>query len=419
MKNNSSTSFFIALRYLFSTKKNNIINIISIISVLGVMASTAALVIVLSVFNGMQDLVVSNFNRFNPPLKVEAKEGKGFSNDNLGYENPDVGFEMGKLGEIEGVKAVEHVVSDLVLVTYNDKQILATLYGVSESFRELSGLDETIIDGSFDIGAKNGIVFGAGVSGLLGIDLNEFELVKLYYPKRNKKNFINPADAFQTCYTRPVGVFASYTQYDENTMFVSEKLAKELFDYDTEISFIAIYLDENAKLEKVQKKVTQWMGDDFTVKNQMQQEELLFKTIHGENLIVYLILGFVFLIATFNITGILVMLILEKKQDISILHTLGASKALVKKIFLIVGAMIGTFGGFLGMCIGLIFCLIQQCFGVISFGNTESSFIITAYPVSISLIDFIVVFLIVITISLLTSWASLRVLKNNYLINKY
>jgi lipoprotein-releasing system permease protein len=413
MKKDTGTSFFIALRYLFSPKKHNIINIISVISALGIMASTAALVVVLSVFNGMQDLVVSNFNRCNPPLKIEAKEGKVFSIS-------DLKFDICDLEKVKGVKAVEQVVSDLVLVTYNEKQTLATLYGISESYPELSGLSAMIIDGNFDAGSKNGIAFGAGVAVLLGIDLNEFEPVKLYYPKRNKKNFANPMEAFQTCYARPAGVFASFiTSYDENTLFASEKIVKELFDYETEISFIAIYLDENAKLEKVQKEVTQMVGNDFTVQNQMQQETLLFKTIQTENLVVYLILGFILIIATFNIMGILWMMIIEKKQDISILHTLGASKALLKKIFLIVGAMLGTFGGFLGMCIGLVCCLIQQYFGVISLGGANSSYIITAYPVSISAIDFVVVGFLVIGISLLSSWVSLRGLKNNYLINKY
>jgi lipoprotein-releasing system permease protein len=412
VRNTSGTSFFIALRYLFSPKKHNIINLISVISALGIMASTAALVIVLSVFNGLQDLVVNNFNRFNPPLKIEAKEGKRF-------EILDLKFAICDLENVDGVKAVEQVVNDMVLVTYHDKQTLATLYGVSETYPELSGLSAMTIDGNFDAYTENGIVFGTGVAGLLGIELNDYEPVKLYYPKRNKKNLANPMDAFQMCYAHPVGVFASFTPYDENALFVPKKLAKEIFEYDTEISFIAIYLDDNAKSEKVQARIAQIMGDDFTVQNQMQQEALLFKTIQGENLIVYLILGFIFVIATFNIIAILGMLIIEKKQDISILHTLGASKALLKKIFLIVGAMIGTFGGFFGICIGLLCCLLQQYFGVITFGSAESSYIINAYPVSIVPIDFVVVFFLGIFISLLTSWVYLQGLKNNYLINEY
>jgi len=376
------------------------------------MASTAALVIVLSVFNGLQDLITSTFNRSNPPLKIEVKEGKMFSLE-------DRHFFIGDLEKVEGVKAVEEVVSDLILVAYHEKQTLATLYGVSENFPALSGLEETTIDGDFEVGSENGIVFGQVVAGLLSIELYDFESVKLYYPKRSKKSLVNPIDAFQTCYARPVGVFASYTPYDENALFVSKKLAKELFELDTKVSFIALYLNENAKLGKVQKKIEQIVGDDFTVQNQMQQEALLYKTIKGENLTVYLILGFIFVIATFNIIGILGMLIIEKKQDISILHTLGASKALLKKIFLIVGAMIGIFGGFLGICIGLICCLIQQHFGVISLGNAESSYIISAYPVSIAFVDFAVVFFLGTGISLLTSWVSLQKIKNNYLINKY
>ena len=375
------------------------------------MASTTALIIVLSVFNGMQDLVVSNFNRFNPPIKIEIKEGKAFSLENQSFSISD-------LKNIIGVKMAEPVLSDLVLVTYSDKQMLTTLYGVSESYPDLSGLAAMTIDGNFDLSLPNSIVFGAGIAGFIGIDLYDYTPAKLYYPKRTKKNFINPMDAFQIGYAAPIGVFESYTPYDEHAVFVPMTLAQELFDYDTEISYIAIHLEEQVSLEKVQKKIAQIVGDDFTVLNQMQQEPLLFKTIKAENLIVYLILSFIFIIAAFNIIGILGMLIIEKKQDISILHTLGASKALLKKVFLMVGAMIGVFGGFLGMCIGLIACLLQQYFEIITLGN-EGSYIITAYPVAIDFKDFVAVFCLVVCISLLTSWLSLRGLKTNYLKNKY
>ena len=375
------------------------------------MASTAALIIVLSVFNGLQDLVVSNFNRFNPPLKIEAKEGKVFSLE-------DQQFSIFDLKNMEGVKAAEPILSDLVLITYNEKQTLTTLYGVSEHHPDLSGFAALTIDGSFDLSIPNSIVFGAGIAGFIDIELYEYMPAKLYYPKRNKKNFINPIDAFQIGYAVPTGVFASYTPYDEHSVFVPITLAKELLDYDTEMSYIAIYLDEYASFEKVQKKIIQMVGDDFNVLNQMQQEPLLFKIIKAENLIAYLILGFIFIIAAFNIVGILGMLIIEKKQDISILHTLGASKALLKKLFLMVGAMIGIFGGFLGICIGLITCLAQQYFEIITLGNIES-YIIAAYPVLIAPKDFVIVFLLVVIISLLTSWLSLRGLKTNYLKNKY
>jgi len=376
------------------------------------MASTAALVIVLSVFNGMQDLIISNFNRFNPPLKIEIKEGKVFA-----LENEQ--FSIFDLENVTGIKAVEQVVSDLVLITYQDKQILATLFGISENYSGLSGLADMTIDGHFGVDVPNSIVFGAGVAGLLGIDLNDYAPVKLYYPKRSKQNFLNPIDAFHTCYAHPVGVFATYTPYDANALFVSQKLAKEIFDYDTEISFIAIYLNDDAKREKIQQDISQIVGNDFTVQNQMQQEALLFKTIQGENLIVFLILGFIFVIATFNIIGVLNIIIIEKKQDISVLHTFGATKSLLKNIFLSMGAMIGTVGGFFGMCIGLVCCLIQQYFGVISFGGPDSSYVISAYPVAINPAHFIVIFFLVLIISFLSSWISLREINGNYLINKY
>jgi lipoprotein-releasing system permease protein len=412
VKNSGNIAFFIALRYLFSPKKHNVINIISIISIIGITASTAALVIVLSVFNGMQDLVVSNFNRFNPPIKVEAKEGKLFTIE-------DFRFTIEDLKNVEGVKAVEPVLSDLTLVTYNEKQTLITLYGVSENYPNLSGLATMTLDGDFDVHTPNGVVFGVGVAGLLSINLNDYTPAKLYYPKRNKKNLTNPLEAFQTSYAIPVGVFESFTPNDENSVFVPIALAKEIFDCESEVSFLAIYVNENVPIKKVQQKIMQMVGDDFSVCNQMQQEALLYKTIQSENLIVYLILGFIFVIATFNIIGILGMLIIEKKQDISILHTLGAPKALLKKVFLMAGAMIGIFGGILGMCMGLICCLLQQYFEIISFGNAESSYIISAYPVSIDPKDFVIIFLLVTFISLLASSLSLRGLKTDYLKNKY
>jgi ABC-type lipoprotein release transport system permease subunit len=397
---------------MFSHKKHNIINIISLISVLGIMASTAALIIVLSVANGMQDLVVSNFNRFNPQLKIEPQEGKVFSIENEQFSILD-------LENVEGVKVVEQVLCDLALVTYNEKQTLATVYGVSGRYPKVSGIAETIIDGNFNTEVQTGVVLGNGIAGLLGINLNGFVPLKLYYPKRNKKSLANPMDAFQVSSAPPIGVFATFTPYDEQALFVPVSMVKELFEYDNETSFIAIYVDENAPLEKVQKKVEQLVGDSFSVKNQMQQEVLLFKTIQMENFVVYLILGFILVIATFNIIGILSMLIIEKKEDISILHTLGASKTLIKKLFLMVGAMIGIFGGFLGIFIGLILCLIQQYFGVITFGSPEASFIISAYPVALDFKDFAVTFCLIIFISIITSSLALKGLKNSYLTNKY
>lgn len=404
MGSTNRTAFVIALRYLFSKKKHNIINIISVVSVLGIMASTAALIIVLSVFNGMQDLIVSSFNRFNPPIKIEAKEGKVFS-------ATDYELFVSDIEKIEGVKAVERVISDLVLVTYYDKQTLITLYGISDKYPSLSGLEAMTIDGVFDMQRKNNIVFGVGVAGLLGINLNHYEPVKLYYPKRTKKNFVNPVDAFQTILAVPVGVFSNHTQYDENSGFVTTTLANELFDYETETSFIAVYFDEGISLKKVQKKIEQLVGDGFTVLDQMQQEPLLFKTIKVETLIAYLILCFIFVIAAFNIIGILGMLIIEKKHDISVLHTLGASKSLLKKLFLMVGAMIGIFGGVLGICIGFICCLAQQYFQIISMGGAESAFITSSYPVSMAYLDFVMVFLVIVVLSTLTSEIFLRRLK--------
>ncbi len=405
-KSYRKTALFFAWRYLFSKKKHNIINIISIISTVGIMVSTASLVIVLSVFNGLEDLVTNSFNQFNPDYVITPKQGKSFSIQDINIE---------KIKDIPGVFSVEEIVSDLALITLNNKQVLTHIKGVSNTYPKNLGLDTLIYDGNFSL-VKNGeqyVVLGAINAGTLDINLNGFELLKFHYPKRDKKNLSNPIEAFNTLYLKPSGVFLSNTQYDDQIVFVPIQFAKDLTGFNDEITSLEVILARSSSKFLEQKSIEKIVGSNFVVKNKYQQEELLFKTMKSEKLMVFLILSFVLIVAIFNIIGVIGMLIVEKKKDISILNTLGADRKLIHSIFIYEGILISFLGALLGMFIGFIVCFVQQYFGIIKLGDGSEGYIIKYYPVIMSGIDFLIVFTSVILISFLASTISIMGLKSN------
>lgn len=401
MKLNSiKTALFIAWRYLFSKKKHNIINIISIISTVGILVSSAALIIVLSVFNGLEDLVSKSFNQFNPDYKITIQEGKSFQKDII---------QIDQLMKIDNIESVQEVVSDLTLVYFKDKQMLTHFKGVNSDYPKRSKIDQLIYDGTFELkkNEKPYAVLGATVAGTLNINLNGLDLLQFYYPKRDKKNLADPLDAFQILYIQPSGVFLSHTQYDEKFVFVPIDFARELGSFENQVTSYEIFLKHPSPHFTEQSQIENIVGEKFKVQNKFQQEELLFKTMKSEKLMVYLILSFVVLVAIFNIIGVIGMLIVEKKKDIEILNTLGANKNLIKSVFLYEGMLISLIGATLGSIFGFILCVLQQQFGLIKLGDGSASYIIDYYPVIMKPSDFIMVFFSVILISLAASSISI------------
>lgn len=392
----NKTAFFIALRYLFSKKRHNIINVISAVSVLGIMVSSAALIVVLSVFNGMQNLIGSWFNTFNPDFEVTLVEGKSFAIDS---------FPSTEVAALPGVAAVHEVVSDLVLTTYNEKQELLRLKGVTPEHIGSNHFDKLLIDGNFDLyrGEQPCAVLGTGAAGKLLIQLNQYDLLKLYYPKRTKKNLANPADAFRTLHLYPAGVFCTNTAYDQEMVFCPIDFARNLMGYPGEVTSMEIQLKKSGEYGKVQEKIQRILGPKYKVQNKYQQEESLFRTMQSEKLVIYVILAFILLVAAFNIIGSLGMLILEKQRDTSVLRSLGASQKLVRRIFLFEGMGTSLAGGLGGLFIGAIICLLQQWFHIVKLGGDGTNYIIQYYPVQMRAIDFVIVLLTVLSISLLTS----------------
>ena len=400
-KQRLNTALFIAWRYLFSKKKHNIINIISLISALGIMVCTAAFVIILSVMNGLEGLVQQSFNSFNPDFKITLVEGKSFEVDS---------FPLAELSNIKGVKAVEEIVSDMALVTYEEKQMLINLKGVSHSYIQNRGIDQLLVDGQFVLKDRSlpfGVI-GGGAASVLQVNLNNIEPLQVYYPKRTKKNLMNAADAFQKQLLILSGVFVSNTEYDNQYVFCDLEFIRTLMDYKQEVTSVEIILDKKANIEKCRQEIEKIIGDGFLLQDKYQQEETLFKAVESERLIIYFIFAFILLVAFFNMIGTLGMLIIEKREDVKILRSLGATTSFSGKIFVLEGLFISFLGGVIGMCLGALICFIQSQFHLIALGNGGG--VIDYYPVIMMFWDFVVVFITTLVISLLTSWIPVSVI---------
>lgn len=388
------TAFFISLRYLFSKKQHNIINVISFISMIGIMVSAAALIIVLSVFNGMEDMISGWFNAFNPDLEITLKEGKSFSVDS---------FPKNKVSQLPYVCHVDEIVSDMVLISYGERQELLRLKGVSDDYIQRENYSEMLIDGTMDFhrGEQPCALIGTIAAGKLQIHLNGYDLMKIYYPKRTKKNLANPAEAFNTRFLFPTGVFSTNTDNDQDLVFCPIDFTRDLMQYEGEVTSIEISLKDDHHIEAQQNEIQKIIGDKYIIKNKYQQEESLFKTMQSEKLVIFVILAFILLVAAFNIIGSLGILILEKKSDNAILRSMGASNSLIQRIFMYEGVLISLIGGLAGIGLGAIICVLQQTFHIVKLGG--ANYLIPYYPVQMKITDFLFVLITVLVISILTS----------------
>lgn len=387
----------IASRYLIAKKTTNAINIIAAVALTAITVISASLVILLSVMNGFEDLVSSLYNTFNPEFKVQPNKGKVFAPNKK---------QIQAISDIEGVLVVSQVLEENALVQYKERDQIARLKGVDEVYNFATQIDSAIIDGSFTLqqDSFNYAVIGVGVEGRLGININNrFARLKVFMPNRvGKVSRMRPETAFKQQNLYLSGVFAIQQEFDAKYVFVPLAFMHQLLDYENEISALEIAIRPDGNTTKIQQQIADIMGSDFTVKNRYQQDEVLYKIMRSEKLVMFLILTLVLAIAAFNIVGSLSMLVIEKKQDIAILKAMGADNNFIRNVFLSLGVLLGSSGAFIGLLIGFVVCSIQQYFGLIQIqGN---SFLIDAYPVSMRFTDFILVLLTVFFISLLASF---------------
>lgn len=392
-----SFSLRIARRYLFSKKSHNTINIISAISATGVAVGTIALVIVLSVFNGLEAMIGNMFSAFDPDLKITAVQGKTFDSNSKTFED---------IRNMSEVAVFTEVIEENALLHFGEKQMPAIVKGVSDNFGELTQIDSIIYDGEFVLfdGAFERAVPGVGVAGKLGLGAHFVDPLYIFAPKRTTKiNLLRPETSLNQASTFLSGIFAvNQMQYDDQYVLVSLNLARELFEYDnTTVSAIELKIKPGTDIAKVQKKIKNLTGDIFFVKNRYEQQESFFRIMKIEKWITFLILSFILLIASFNIIGSLSMLIIDKKVDIQTLRHLGADTQLIKTIFLFEGWMISAVGALAGLFIGTTISLIQQHFEIVKMG---SGYVVDAYPVVLQPTDTLLVFFTVLVMGLFASW---------------
>ncbi len=392
-----NVSFFIAKRYLISKKSTNAINIISLISICGIFIGTASLIIVLSVFNGFQGIAVSMYNSFSPELKIEPRTGKTFDPDSAGIK---------KISGLKSIKLVVSVLEEKASLVYNARSTIVLLKGLSPEFEKSHALDTMMIDGKIKLedGVADLCLLGAGVQYRLAVQTKSMEPITVYSPMRHSTSIIpGQAPVLNRLDLFPEGVFSIQQDYDDEYVLTSLRFMRHLLNEPVNISSVGLYLCPGEDIESTKAKVREIAGAGFTVKDRFEQNQTLFKVLNSEKWAVFLILSFILMIAVFNVMGSLTMLVIEKEKDISILSGMGASRELIRSIFLIEGLMISLSGALGGLFIGLVFCLLQQRFGFISIGNAKS-FVVDSYPVILKWRDFLNVFLTVFSISLLASW---------------
>ena len=394
-------SFYIAKRYLFSKKSHNAINVISGVSVCGVALATLALVCTLSVFNGFQDLVATFFTAFDPELKITATSGKVFDNQDVRIQ---------KLRDFPEIAVFSESLEDNAMVQYNGKQAMVVIKGVEDNFSQLTAID-SILYGRGEMVLYDEIVDyaipGVELTSILGTGIRFLDPLEVYAPKRGSQiNVANPASSFNVSYLHSSGlVFAVNQQkYDASYIITSLKFARDLFQYDTEVSSIELKLREGVDTDAFAHKIGGILGNDFVVQNRYEQQADTFRIMQVEKLISYVFLTFILLVACFNVIGSLSMLIIEKKNDVVTLRGLGADDQLISRIFLFEGCLISFLGALVGVVLGLTLCLVQQEFGILTLGSGASAgaFVVDAYPVSVHWQDVVLILVTVLVIGFLS-----------------
>lgn len=392
-----NVSFFIARRYLFSKKSHNAINVISLISVCGIAIATMAMVCVLSVFNGFGGIVENMFSAFDPDLKISVKQGKVFD-----YHTP--AFEEAL--QLPGVQMISESLEENALFKFEDRQVPVRMKGVSEDFKLMTDMEKLMVDGTFRLNEDvvDYATLGAGLAVTLGARPGFINPIEIYAPRRDVRvNLANPAAAFTTGYVQIGGVFGlNQPEYDDQLAIVPIGLARELFNYETEVTALDIRLLPDASVSKTKRQMQRLLGDDYIVEDRYEQQRESFRMLQIEKWVTFLILAFILLIAVFNVVGSLSMLIVEKQSDIRSLQNMGATNQLVSRIFLYEGWLITLIGIITGIVTGLILCLIQQYFGLLQLSNVPGAYIIDAYPVIVKFSDLLIVFAVVSVIGLLT-----------------
>ena len=393
----------IAWRYLFAKKQFNAIHIITAISSVAVGVVTAAMICVLSVMNGFGVMIEELFSQFDPDLRITAKAGKSFI---INKETKS------QLLSIPSINLVSESITETALAYFEEKQMPVQLMGVDSVFGQLTGIENIITDGHYEVfdGAFDRAVLGQGLAWKLGIGVHFIHGIEVYAPKREGKvNMLRPDVNFNSERCFIAGTFAVNQQkYDENLMLVDIDLVRRLLDYDTtEVTALQVGVAEGYSIRRAKRDIATILGEGYLIQDRYEQQEDFFRILRVEKFLTTLLLVFILLIATFNGIGSLSMLIIDKQQDIRTLSHLGASNDMIREIFMLEGWMVNTLGALGGVIVGLGTCLLQEHLGLLKLGN-GAEYVVSAYPVAVQPGDIAFVCIIVLILGVISSWIPAR-----------
>ncbi|NOQ91302.1 MAG: FtsX-like permease family protein [Flavobacteriaceae bacterium] len=390
---------YIAKRYLFSKSSNNAINIITFIATLGVIVSTIALFVVLSVFSGLKNFSLSFIRTADPDLKITYVDGKSF------FYNDSIEKALVK----DKIASYTKVIEERVFLNYRDKSHVASIKGVDTNFLYVNRLDTAIYFGNWlNYEAKHTVVIGSGISNALSVGAYDFlESLKIFVPKPGTGYITNPKTAFSQVNTQPIGVYRLTDDLDKKYVFANLQLAQELLGYKyNQISAIELKLTKGSNLEDVQETLQNKLGPKFKIQTREQLNSVFYKMLNTENLASYLVFTLILIIALFNVIGAIVMMIIDKRENLKTLFHLGATIKDIRKVFVLQGFLLTLFGLLVGLIIAIPFILLQKKYGFIMI--TES----LAYPVEFHLNNVLIVILTIVVLGFLAAKiASARISK--------
>ena len=390
-------NFLFAWRYFKAKKSINAINIIARISIAAIVIGTAALILVLSVFNGFEGLVKSLYSSFYTDLKISPASGKSITVTNT---------QLQQLKGINGIKNYSLVVEEKALIQNGDYQSVIYLKGVDDNYRNVAGVADHIVKGEYDLGTVDApkLILGGGIESALGIqaDKNIFVL-KIYLPRKSSTDQIDPLNDISNDSIRTSSAFMIQPDFDNkygitNIGFVKNALKKNKDEY----SGVEIKLNDPSQADEIKSGVEKIFGKNYLVQTIYQQNQSLYAVMNMERWIIYGVLCLILIVAAFNMIGALTMLVLEKQKDISVLHALGANKNFIQKIFLSEGLLLALIGTVVGMLLALLIAFLQINFHLIPLQG--GSFLIDYFPVKLRLTDFLLVTVTVFVIAVLASW---------------
>ena len=385
--------FLIAKRYFFSVKKKNFVHIISLVSLAGIAVGSAALILVLSVFNGFEDLILKMYNSHDPHIKITLKKGKTFDPKSLKIEH-------------QNIKEKVYVLEEDVLLMYGS-QFSSEETKKTQHIAKIKGYSN--YNNIPSIGRDLALILGADTS-------HNNPSLSVFVPNRNAKTFLHrdpSRNFYNPSFINNFNIFNVHPDVNQKYIFTNLKYLQNISKRQNHISAIEINLFDENDMEAVQKKLQADIGDDFLIENRLQQHEMLYKILNTEKLAIFIILVFILVIASFTIVGSVYMLILDKKKDITTFYSFGVTKNQIKYIFIFKSVMSSSFGALIGIGFGTAIALLQKKLELIKMGN--GGFIIDAYPVLLRTSDLLYVFLTVFIIGLLASWYPARFLTSKFL----